>query len=201
MKSDTAMMGSDLAELNEGFLALAVGGEALGLSDEVLARLTGLSSLRRQRLAAVPFALFSFGFEDRDCWTRMLSPGVRELCATAAVASPQVERFTLLALTFIRALARWAPQRASACVGLPWDTRERLAAFRIGELGLVASLAAVRLRGRLAGDETWWIRLLLACERADERQLGMLGDFGMQWTIRRALQLEKPPRPVGGFRR
>ncbi len=194
-------VGRDLAELNEGFLRLASQDVAVGLADAVRARLRTLEPAARSRLAAMPFALFGFGFEDEAGWARLLSPGVRELEPRGHLPMPPAERFTLLALTSIRGLLREDPRNVLNWIGLPPDTGRRLAALEIGSLGLVATLAARRLRGRLAPREPLWLRLIAAAEEGDARQLALLAALGRQWTIRRSLGLAGPARVVRGHRR
>lgn len=201
MTTETTVFGRDLVELNEGFLVLVLAGSDAGLAAEVLARLRTLDGAARLRLASVPFALFGFGFEDEAAWADVLSPGVRDLEPALHAGEPSVERFTLLALTVIRGFARTAPRRVSAWIGLTPGTLARLAALEVGTLGLVAPLAAPRLRGRLAPRKGLWLRFVDAIEHDDARQLALLAALGKQWTIRRALRLSTPPQPVRGFRR
>lgn len=201
MTIDTTVFGRDLAELNDGFLALVTSGPDAGLPAVVAARLRGLEQASRERLASVSFALFGFGFEDQACWAGLLSPGVRDLEPAYTACEPPVERFTLLALTILRGFIRVAPYSVSAWAGLPSETRTRLAALGIAGLGLVAPLASPRLRGRLADREVFWLRLIDAAENNDERQLALLAALGRQWTIRRSLGLTVPPQPARGFRR
>jgi hypothetical protein len=197
-----AVFGCDRAELNAGFLDLvaqeATGG---GLPPPVLAGLRTIAPPARQRLAALPFALFGLGFEDDAEWARLLSPGVRDLYPAYVSREPLVERFTLLVLTTLRASARLAPHSISAWIGLPGAVRVRLADLEIGTLGIVGALAASRLRGGLAGREEWWLRLVDAAARNDERQLRLLAALGTQWAIRRCLGMEAPAVPARGYRR
>lgn len=201
MKIETSVLGRDLAELNQGFLRLVAAGVDAGLSADVLARLRALDRSARHRLATVPFALFGFGFDEEAAWAELLSPGVRDLEPDYRACEPSVERFTLLALTVIRGFARTAPQSVSAWVGLTPGTRVRLASLQVGTLGVVAPLAAPRLRGRLAPRRALWLRFIEAVERNDARQLALLATLGQQWTIRRSLGLSAPAQPVRGFRR
>jgi hypothetical protein len=191
----------DLAELNEGFLWLVAQGRDAGLTLAVLARVRTLEREARQRLAALPFALFGFGFQEEAAWASLLSPGVRDLEPRYAPQDPLIERFTLLALTALRGLVRVAPQRISAWIGLPPETGSRLASLEISALGEVAAAASTRLRGRLAVEEFRWLCLIDACERNDARQLALLAAFGHQWTIRRSLGIEAPRATTRGFRR
>jgi hypothetical protein len=199
--SSITILGRDLAELNDGFLELVVRGSDAGLPACVRERLRGLGKVPRRRLAAVPLALFSLGFEDEAAWAGLLSLGVRDLNPAYHACEPPVERFTLVALMALRGLARTAPQTASAWIGLPPETRSRLAATELGSLSLVAPLAACRLRGCFASREAIWLRLLDAAGSRDERQLGVLAALGKQWTIRGSLGLSAPSQPVRGFRR
>jgi hypothetical protein len=201
MKMQQADFSRDLAELNEGFLWLVARGSDAGLTSAVHARLRTLEREPRQRLAALPFALFGFGFQEEAAWANLLSPGVRDLEPRYAPVDPSIERFTLLALTALRSFVRAAPQRISAWIGLPPETGSRLASLEISALGEVAAAASPRLRGRLAVEEFRWLCLIDACERNDARQLALLAAFGHQWTIRRALRIESPRGTTRGFRR
>jgi hypothetical protein len=194
-------IGRELAELNEGFLELVVRGSDAGLAACVLAVLRGLDRGSRRRLAAVPLALFSLEFEDEAAWDGLLSLGVRDLEPAYRIREPAVEHFTLLALMALRSMARTAPHTVSAWIGLPPETRSRLAALELGSLGLVASHASPRLCGCLSSREALWLRLLHAAGKNDQRQLAVLAALGKQWTIRRSLGLSGPTRPVRGFRR
>jgi hypothetical protein len=195
------ILGRDLAELNDGFLELIVRGSDAGLSACVCAQLRRLGKGPRSRLAAVPLALFSLGFEDEAAWAGLLSIGVRDLNPAYQACEPPVERFTVIALMALRGLARTAPHTVSAWIGLPPETRSRLAAMELGSLSLVAPLAAGRLRGCFVSREAIWLRLLDAAGNNDERQLGVLAALVKQWTIRRSLGLSAPSQPVRGFRR
>ncbi|NGX17295.1 hypothetical protein [Wenzhouxiangella sp. XN24] len=201
MTREATILGRDLAELNEGFLVLMAAEVDAGFSSEVTARLRSLDHHARHRLAAVPFALFGFGFQDEATWARLLSPGVRDLDPGYVSREPGAERFTLLALTALRAFARAHPQSVSAWIGLPARTRSRLAGVEIGQLATVAALATPRLKGRLAGRDVLWKRLIDAARHGDERLLAMLAALGKQWTIRRCLGIENPTAAPRGFRR
>lgn len=201
MTIESTSFGRDLAGLNEEFLALAASGLEPSLPATAVARLRKVGRASRRRLGAAPFALFGFGFEDEDDWAGLLSPGVRDRERGYMACEPSVERFTLLALTVLRGFARSLPRGVSAWIGLPVATRERLAMQEIGSLAVVASLAASRLRGRLAHREAFWLRLIHAAEHNDERQLKLLAALGRQWTIRRSLGLELELQPARGFRR
>lgn len=201
MAIEATVFGRDLAELNAGFLELAAQGPDTGLALRVVIRLQALDAVARRRLAAAPFALFTFGFEDEAAWAALLSPGVRELEPGYFPCEPAVERFTLLALTVLRGFVRAAPHSISAWIGLPPATRARLAGLEVGVLGLAAPWAAPRLRGRLAAREGFWLRILDAAVRDDRRQLALLAALGKQWAIRRSLHLAAPLQPARGFRR
>jgi hypothetical protein len=187
--------------LNEAFLDLVGRGTDAGLPPGVLAELRTIGPDTRQRLASLPFALFGFGFEDEAAWARLLSPGVRDLDPGYVSGEPAAERFTLLVLTVVRGMARDAPESVSSWIGLPAGTRTRLDKLEIGALGIVAALAAPRLRGRLPGREPLWLGLIDAAARDDARYLRLLATQGQQWTIRRCLGLENPMAPSRGFRR
>jgi hypothetical protein len=201
MTKETSLLACDLAELNEAFLGLVARGTDAGLPPRVLAELRAIGPDTRQRLAGLPFALFGFGFEDEAAWARLLSPGVRDLDPGYVSGEPAAERFTLLVLTVVRGMARDAPESVSSWIGLPAGTRTRLDRLEIGTLGIVAALAAPRLRGRLPGREPLWLGLIDAAARDDARYLRLLATQGQQWTIRRCLGLENPIAPSRGFRR
>jgi hypothetical protein len=201
MTKETNLPAGDLAELNEAFLDLVGRGTDAGLPPRVLEELRAIGPDTRQRLAALPFALFGFGFEDEAAWARLLSPGVRDLDPGYVSGEPAAERFTLLVLTVVRGMARDAPESVSSWIGLPAGTRTRLDKLEIGALGIVAALAAPRLRGRLPGREPLWLGLIDAAARDDARYLRLLATQGQQWTIRRCLGLENPMAPSRGFRR
>lgn len=199
---ETGVDTRDRAQLNAGFIELvAQGATTAGLPPPVLATLRTIAPPAQQRLATLPFALFGLGFEDDSEWARLLSPGVRDRYPAYVSREPLVERFTLLVLTTLRASARLAPHSTSAWIGLPATIRSRLEELEIGALGVVGALAAPRLRGRLAGREEWWLRLVDAAERNDERQLRLLAALGTQWAIRRCLGIEAPAAPARGYRR
>jgi len=201
MTTETTLLARDLAELNEGFLCLVGQGIDAGLPANVLAALRAIGPETRPRLAALPFALFGFGFEDESAWARLLSPGVRDLDPGYVSGEPTAERFTLLALTALRGLVRIAPESVSAWIGLPAGTRARLDKLEIGTLGIVAALATRRLRGRLPAREQFWLGLIDAAARGDARHLRLLAAQGKQWTIRRCLGLETPTTLARGYRR
>lgn len=191
----------DLVDLNAGFLALVAHGAKAGLPDDVARRLRELAPEVRIRLAGTPFALFGFGFEDEGEWARLLSPGVRDPEPGYVSREPPAERFTLLALTALRGFLRTAPRRVSAWMGLPIETRTRLAEVEIGVLCAVAARAAPRLQGRFLAREYLWHRIIDAAACGDERDLRLLISLGKQWTIRRSLGLQSACATMRGFRR
>jgi len=201
MSTDMAAFGRDLAELNTGFLDLLAADVDAGLPDRVLLRLRVLDRSTRCRLGEVPFALFGFGFEDETAWGVLLSPGVRDLEPGYAVPDAPLERFTLLALTALRALLRIAPRTVAAWGGLPSAIQLRLSEVEIGLLSHVAMLSATRLHARRKLRDSVWLRLIEAAERNDTRQLRVLAALGRQWTIRRSLGLQAVAPAARGFRR
>lgn len=190
MTTDNTGFKRDLSELNEGFLALVAEGVDADLPGSVLSRLRRLDAVARRRLAGVSFALFGYGFDDKGAWAGLLSPGVRDLVPGYDACAVEVERFTLLSLTVLRGLVRVAPRAVAAWIGLPDETRRRLAELEIGLLAPVAVAAAPRLRGRLPAQETLWHRLIDAALGNDERRFALLASQGKQWTIRRSLGLD-----------
>lgn len=201
MGKNTAAFSRDLAELNTGFLDLLAEDVDAGLSDCVLRRLRMLDRPTRSRVGEVPFALFGFGFEDEAAWSVLLSPGVRDLEPGYAATDAPLERFTLLALTALRALLRVAPRPVAAWVGMPPATQQRLSEVEIGLLSQVAMLSASRLHARRKLRDPVWLRLIEAAERNDTRQLRLLAAHGRQWTIRRLLCIQAAAPAVRGFRR
>lgn len=201
MGRDMATFGRDLAELNTGFLDLLAEDVDAGLSDSVLRRLRTLDRPMLRRLGGLPFGLFGFGFEDEAAWSVLLSPGVRDLEPGYAAADAPLERFTLLALTALRALLRVAPRPVAAWVGMPRATQVRLSALEIGLLSQVATMSASRLHARRNLREAVWLRLIEAAESNDTRQLRLLAALGRQWTIRRFLSIEAAVPAARGFRR
>lgn len=201
MTSSSDALAGDLADLNEGFLSLVAQGVDTGLPDDVTRRLCGLAPPARRRLAAAPFAVFGFGFEDEEGWAGLLAPGVRDLEPGYVSQEPLAERFTLLALTALRGYVRVAPHRVAAWIGLPGGTRVRLAEVEISVLCAVAARAASRLRARFPARHALWGRIIDAATRGDERDLRLLSGLGMQWTIRRCLGLGALGRAARGFRR
>lgn len=191
----------DLSDLNAGFLSLVAHGADTGLPDDVTRRLRALAPEVRNRLAAAPFALFGFGFEDEAAWTRLLSPGVCDLDPGYVSREPPAERFTLLALAALRGFLRAAPRRVSAWMGLPTEVRTRLAEVEIGVLCAVAACAAPRLQGRFLAREYLWHRIIDAAACGDERDLRLQIALGKQWTIRRSLGLQEACATMRGFRR
>jgi hypothetical protein len=201
MKTEKERLVRDLAELNEGFLEFVARGGSAGLPDDVARRLRNMAPDARRRLAAAPFALFGFGFEDEAAWARLLSSGVRDLEPAYVSREPLAERFTLLALAALRGFVGAAPHSVSAWIGLPAATRARLAEVEICALATVAARAAPRLCGRFQARQDLWRRIIDAAERSDERHLRLLIALGKQWTIRRCLGLGAGCTPARGFRR
>lgn len=191
----------DFAELNHGFLALAVSGLEIGLAPAVRERIAGLCPEAQEALAGLPFSLFGLGFEEEVAWATLLSPCVRDLEPDYAAARAPAERFTLLALSTLRTHLRLVPHTVSAWIGLPPPMRSRLVSVEIGLLAPVAACAAPRLQARRVLREAMWLRLADAAARRDRRQLVMLAAWGRQWSIRRSLGLKQVAAGTRAFRR
>lgn len=197
----TMTLRQDLAELNEGFIALVQDGLDAGLTPALRARMERLRPDRARVLAALPFALFGLGFEEEAAWATLLSPCVRDLEPGYARARAPAERFTLLALGILRSHVRHTPHAVSAWMGIPPLMRRGLPQLEIGLLAPVAACAAPRLRARRVLHEATWLRLLEAAERDDTRQLALLAALGRQWSIRRSLGISVTSSTARAFRR
>ncbi len=177
----------DLEGLNRRFLVLAAAGVP-GLGKAGARALRTLDNAGRRRLAGVPFALFSFGFGADPLWEGLRENGVRDMDPPAA-ADARRERFALLGLAFMRHMARTDPRRAVTAVGVPASARKWLAGLEPGVLAAVAPRAAAVLRWRAPAQEGLWPALIRSCAQGDEALLAILRPAGVQWTIRRALDL------------
>ena len=197
----TKTLTQDLAELNEGFIALAQDGLEVGLTPALRARVQQLRPERRRVLAGLPFALFGLGFEEEGAWATLLSPCVRDLEPGYANSRAPAERFTLLVLSILRSHVRHMPQAVCAWMGLPPQMRNRLLQLEISLLAPVAACAAPRLRARRVLREGTWLRLVDAAERDDARQLALLAAQGRQWSIRRSLGISATSRATRAFGR
>ncbi|MEJ2513700.1 MAG: hypothetical protein P8080_00620 [Gammaproteobacteria bacterium] len=189
----------DLEGLNRRFLHLAKAGLP-GLEEAGSRALHGLDRAGLRRLAAVPFALFSFGFGVDPRWDGLRENGVRDMDPPPATGACR-ERFALLALAFMRHMASQDPRRAMTVAGIPESAGRWLVALDPGLVAAVAPGAASALRWRAATRKGLWPALIGACANGDEALLAVLRPAGVQWTIRRALDLP-PDHCVGrqGFR-
>lgn len=199
-RRDVVTGGRDLAALNRKFLGLLGQGSGggLGLEHGLRLRVAGLAPAATRRLANLPFALFGFRFAQPQEWAALLSLRVTE---SGAPVEPELERFTLLALAFLRHQALHEPRRAAACLGLPEAIGLRLVELEIGALEELAPAVAGRLRCRFTGMPGVWQAMLAGCEDDDARLLEVARALGLQWTIRRALGLPQGAcRSRRGFR-
>ena len=190
---------NDLQGLNRRFLHLARTGlpGPAATGPDVLSR---LDHRAMERLASLPFALFSFGFGAEGTWERLQARGVRDAEPPAA-ADPGQERFALLALAYLRQLARTHPRRAAALAGVAEPVGRWLASLDLGALAILAPQAAELLRWRFPGQERLWAALMDSCREPDGSQLPVLRATALQWTIRRALDLRLAgPRASRAFR-
>lgn len=183
-----AILRLDLTALNRAFVGIVMADGTAGLAADVRRRLRDLDAAALQRLADLPFALFSFGFDAAEDWRDLLESGVRE-CRPERSADPELVAFTVLALTFARQVSLAHPSRAATCVGLPRDVGAHLVSLGLGGLGALAPLACLRLRCRFARQPRVWAALVEACERDDRELMTVVCAMGLQWTIRCALGL------------
>jgi hypothetical protein len=183
-----AVLRQDLAALNRAFIGMMRADYPAGLEEDLRVRLRGLDAAAAARLAELPFALFSFGFDAAEDWQRLLAAGVRER-RPARAADPGLVSFTVLALAFSRQACLAHPSCAATWVGLPRDVGAHLVALGLGALGDLAPLACLRLRCRFARQPRVWASLVEACERDDRELTRVVCAMGLQWTIRRALGL------------
>jgi len=197
---DEARMFRDLAALNRRFLAIAARGVA-GPAPVGAAVITALEPAARARLAALPFALFSFGFGADSCWDLLCARGVQDGESAGPEPDRARERFVLLGLAFLRQAVIQDARRAAVIAGVPGPIGAWLAELEFGDLVALGPTAASCLRWRFPAQERFWLELMRACRAPDEALLPVLRAAGIQWTIRRALALEQEDcRSDGGFR-
>lgn len=177
----------DLEGLNRRFLAIAAKGIA-GPPAVAVEVIEGLDEHARSRLARLPFAIFSFGFGADDGWEAVRVRGVEDADPPPAADTAR-ERFVLLALAFLRQAVRLDARRAAAVAGIPASTGRWLGQLDLGCLVALAPAASAALRWRFAAQGPLWAALVETCRQPDGGLLPVLRAAGLQWTIRRALEL------------
>jgi hypothetical protein len=177
----------DLEGLNRRFLAIAVKGVP-GPPAVAIKALEGLDERARSRLVGLPFAIFSFGFGADDDWEAATLRGVEDADPPPAT-DPARERFVLLALAFLRQAVRLDARRAAALAGIPASTGRWLGQLEFGCLAALAPAASGALRWRFAAQGHLWAGLVESCREPAGGLFPVLRAAGLQWTIRRALEL------------
>lgn len=119
-----------------------------------------LSPRRIERLAAVPFLLFSFSEHDEDLWRRLLNEERQlDLLEAPAPFSDDVRVLQAAGLAFLWSIARHNPYVARVVSGVPSDWCEQIASVVLLRLLECTSRYAL-IRPRFA-DETVIHRRLL----------------------------------------
>jgi hypothetical protein len=154
--------------LNKAFLSLLVtGSERTALQKQMRPehwlRLTNLSCQQRDRLATVPFLLFSLRERDDDYWEQLLLTGQeRDLFTSEMQPASDYGRLVAAGLGFIWQLARRNPYSARLICGASLHWCEMLAEQTFFRLLALSGTRNDLVVPRSAGDTELWSKLLHA---------------------------------------
>jgi hypothetical protein len=190
---------ANVRSLNTAFLALARAGALPrpclhGLEFSLAKRLCSLTEPQAERLATIPFLLFSLRERDVRYWDQLLAtPGTRDLFSAPTAASDDFSRLTSAGLGFVWQLANRNPYAARLIAGASIYWCERISERTIFRLLAIAGARSDLLVLRFASDPDLWRKLLdrgvmrqdtirksahlsavqtvLTCDRGDQRQV------------------------------
>jgi len=191
---------NELASLNRIFLELLTKSAkpdsspadcGMGLSADLLRRISVLDSDSFDHIASCPFSLCSYGFHDLEAWHALLRKQVRELDPISSVVSGNNTRmqFVIMSLTVVRELAANETHAAALFFGMPRELGESFAQLDLAQLPFVASSAITKMHVRLARNPRFWTELIGASADHSTLRLGVARALGVQLTLQRALQL------------
>src|SRR5262245_52589967 len=168
-------------EFNRDYLDLLVLEHRAGatpIPGRVVSALADLPETARRALAAVPFTLYSFGFEDQELWRNALSGALRAPGIDArglegryiAGAGAGLERaFRELAILHAWHVAVSNPMAARIVYSMPPMTATRLAAAPVWHLRWIAATRATLLQPRWPTNPCFWPDLVRFAAAGDPR--------------------------------
>lgn len=154
--------------LNKAFLSLVVAGtERTALQQQMRPehslRLANLTCQQRERLATVPFLLFSLRERDDEYWEQLLlTTRERDLFTIATEPTSDYARLVAASLGFIWQLARRNPYSARLICGASLHWCEMLAEQTFFRLLALSATRDDLVIPRSAGDTELWSKLLHA---------------------------------------
>ena len=134
-----------------------------GMSAEIRARLAGLSSEQRERLARTPFLLMSLAEDDEVRWQSLFSEQqTRDLLQCVQIRDEVASRLTAAGLGFLWQLAQHNPYAARLVSGASLTWCEQLATCTLMDLFTRALEDETLLAPRMADKAGLWDKLLSA---------------------------------------
>jgi hypothetical protein len=155
----------NVCALNHAFLTLlrrdrAIRERLAGLRDDLARRLVSLDPRRAEKLAGVPFLLFSFRERDDRFWRQAFEPGANHDLLNAADRSAAMARLTAAGLGFAWQLARQNPYALRLVSGATVHWCEQLAETPLVRVLEFGSAHADVLLLRAAQSSDLWVKLL-----------------------------------------
>jgi hypothetical protein len=191
---------NDLLSLNLVFLGLVRSragghgrsGSEFGLDRPLLKALAKLSHGELAIAAACPFALCSFGLNNREDWEGLLARQVSEPAAADHWPGEAGRRrqFVAVALAMIRDLSATESHAAALFFGLPPMLGAMFAATDLATLPSLAERLDGSLRARLAGHPQFWPELIAAASSDSVGRQRAIRDLGLQLTLQRTLGID-----------
>jgi len=156
---------------------------ASALSAKVLNALAELSPARRRALAAVPYTLYSLGFEDQELWRQHAATGTAvgaDRRYFAIEAASALQAFCEVALFHAWHVAVLHPFAARVVYSLPDATAARLVVTPLWHLRWIARTGPSLLLPRWPTNPCFWSDLVRFASEGDERRLRTAQLLGSQ---------------------
>jgi hypothetical protein len=177
---------NSLRALNHRFLDLAAartiqwaiggGGSSLRLAGQV----APLSAAQREAVAACPYALFDFRFQDDGHWRLRLQNLGDWHVADESLVDQETMNFARLALFYAWHVASGAGIAPQLLLGMNGSTASAFRRITVNQLPALAAAESANLSARWCDCAAFWSALTGAALRADPAALRRVQLYGLQ---------------------